>query len=423
MEKVIREQIKKLKKEKEYDKIYEIYGREEYLKNTPYLIKMKEINGLKKEGKYFDILNKYGEKAYNQTLKRAMYEEIKENRGILRAGLWRIKEGVKRGIKHTALIGTGVLMIIPPLTSNYAKGEKDKNSVIYAEEIGEYDKKIKSYAKEVMAMNLDDTQVFMKVIDDMWEGIQGYGVPEKDITGFSELDLADEDGYGVCRNMASDVARKLNEISPKYNARTIIVKTSDYGQYRIADINRKFIKNEEEHESNDENAEKSDPTIFDKVIGAVAGNHMVTLVDIPEEDLILVLDPTNPGIGIYRNGEIIMFNSDKQNGVEFEPKEYISATMGVGIGDGLENIFGVIDDYGKSYKKPKLSFDELEEKYGLDAQNKALKYVREKNNFKESLKVKNNEENTKEEDRYDREENIKQTNNETAKEQDDGNVR
>lgn len=393
MDKETKEQIKKLKKDKKYDEIYLKYGSDIYVKNTPNKIKKKEIKKLFSEGKYIDIYNKYGEKQYNKILLKAMYREIKDNTNVIKATLWRIKKSMIKGLKNTLIVATGVLTLGPPAIAvsgaEFVKDEKNKNQIIYEEDIENYNERINKYAQEVNSMNLDNMQIFMKVMNDMWGSIKGYGAPQNDIIGFPELELATEDGYGVCRNMASDVAKKLNAINPKYNARTMIVKMGEDGKYEIADIKRNFVEVQEENEEQEsqEVQEQKGPSIIDNIIENINGNHLVTLVDITEDNLILVLDPTNPGIGIYKDGEITMLNSDKENGLTFEAKEYISSFMTKG---GLENITDVIKDYVKSFEKSNLTNQEIEEKYGLEAQNRSLNYIRTKGKrveFIESMKV------------------------------------
>ena len=130
-------------------------------------------------------------------------------------------------------------------------------------------------------MYLSDIQIFMKVMDDMWGSIQGYKTPEKDIHGFLELDLANEDGYGVCRNMASDVARKLQEINPDYNARTIAVYIED--GFKIADIERTVLETNETVQ--EDSSEEQEQNSIISAIQNFVGNHMVTLVDVKERYL------------------------------------------------------------------------------------------------------------------------------------------
>ena len=239
-------------------------------------------------------------------------------------------------------------------------------------------------------MNLSDVQVFMKVMDDMWKNSKGYGEPEKNITGYLELDMDGEDGYGVCRNMASDVARKLNAIDENYNARIIPVYLGEDGSYKIADIERKIVENDDtvkDQEKDEENTAYEDNKA-EKIVTKIFGNHMVTLVDVKEDNLTIVLDPTNPGIGIYKNGRIVMLNSSKEDGLKFEAKEYSSYIVTQG---GVKGFLNVTGDYLKSFEASNLKFEQIEKKYGIEAQNIALKEIRKmeetKNSFKENLKI------------------------------------
>ena len=208
----------------------------------------------------------------------------------------------------------------------------------------------------------------MKVMDDMWKGIQGYKEPEKDISGYLELDLATEEGYGVCRNMASDVARKLQEINPDYNARIIAVYNDDV--YKIADIHRNVIQdNETVMEEEKEKPESSEKLDITKMIG----NHMVTLVDLNNDNITLALDPTNPGIGIYRDGNIIMLNTAKENFVRYDTKEIVTTLF---FKTGADAAVTSIKEFIESFKNCPVSLEELIDKYGLEAQNQALNQVR-----------------------------------------------
>lgn len=382
-----KEEIKRLKKEKNYEEIYRRFGSKEYVKNTPSSYRKKELKKLVKEGKFEDIYSKYGKKVYNNLLSRAKYQEIKENKGRKSAILWRIKRSLKLTGLYLGIASSTFTLSLPVMNASTTK----ENEIKYEKEIKNYDNKIKKYAEEINELKLNDVQVFMKVIDDMWNQIKGYKNPELDLTGFLELDLASEDGYGVCRNMASDVARKLNEINPDYNARTLVVNMGHDGQYKLADVKRKIL---EENETVDTDSSSRD---VQNKMSDILGNHMITLVDVKSDNLIVVLDPTNPGIGIYQNGKIEMLNSVKGNGLNFDTRKFTTFITSNGYKDGAESVI----DFADSYQESKLSPKQIEEKYGLDAQNQALKEVRkieeakvnknlsDKESFKESLKVAN----------------------------------
>ncbi len=114
-------------------------------------------------------------------------------------------------------------------------------------------------------------------------------------------------------------------------------------------------------------------------------NHAIVAMDIPKEKLTLLIDPTNPSIGIYKNGKIEMFNETK-------PEEAIR-DRNIEGDTWFEGIEGLVDypmDYVKSFIEPTLSEKELEEKYGLEAQNKMLEKIEKedkKNTFKQGLKI------------------------------------
>jgi len=381
--------IRQMKKNREYDKIFIEYGRDIYKKYVPAKYRKRDKNKLKKEGKYEDIFNKYGEREYNKLLVKAMYDDIKQEKGKISAGVWRAKKGLVKFAKKIGFLSLLSFLEISTLFISSSQDQIDDNKIKYEEEIEKYDENIAKYAKEVKNMNLSDIQIFMKVMEDMWSNIQGYATPEKDISGFYELDLATSDGYGVCRNMASDIAKKLNKINPQYNARTLIVEMGNEGSYEIADIERNIyetnetVKEEQQEENTDSN------NFWQNIIG----NHMVTLVDVAEDNLTLVLDPTNPGLGMYIKGKVVMFNS---NGVDFDGKEYINSIM-----NGEEGFHRTVEGFFESYKIPKLSIEEIKEKYGIEAQNAAIEQVKykkniEKNKFKEDIRVCGvNEENIK----------------------------
>ena len=384
MDSTSKKRIKELVKNEQYDEIYIEFGREAYKKYASDKYYYEDLQKLKKEGRYEDIYNKYGESEYNKLLIKSMYNEIKQEKGGLRANLWRIKQKILYTAKVIGFdIGFSALSLAA--VGNVKNEEIIKNNAIkYESEIEAYNEKISDYADKINSMNLNDTQIFMKTMDDMWKNIKGYANPEKDIKGFLELDLATEDGYGVCRNMASDVAKKLNAINPEYNARTMAVYMSEDGEYKIADIKRTVLETNQEQQTNEK---------LQEIINRGMGNHLVTIVDIKKYNITLVLDPTNPGIGIYRDGKITMLNSDKVNDREYKAKEYINTTF-----DGAR-MEDTIKDYISTYKTPNISDDEIEKLFGIEAQNKALAEVRamdiettmenenKENDFLESIKI------------------------------------
>ncbi len=415
MNKDLRKELRQLKKRKEFDRIYERFGGIVYRNTVPTWYAYEEKKNLLKQGKYEEIYDKYGNSAYQKVVEKAKYDEIKENQGLGKAMLYKASCFLKKIGIFSALFVTG----FSALGSTTSQSLIDSNAKQYEKEIDENNERIQNYAEEIKAMNFTNLQNIMKVTDDMWSNIKGYRTPEKDIYGFFELDLSTPEGYGVCRNFATDVAKKLNEINPSYNARTINVYMSEEGYIKMTDIDRLNInssseskkennvdnkestkeKNSETKEDNKNETVQSGDSISSKLSNTFIGNHMVVLVDIDEDNVTLMVDPTNPSIGIYKDGKIRLLNPTNMS---MDAKEYATGVLH----GGMDGIILVAKDFISSFKNSKLSFEELEKKYGLEAQNKALKQVRaatiaqsslneEKDKFNERIKVTNLQNNEK----------------------------
>lgn len=171
-------------------------------------------------------------------------------------------------------------------------------------------------------MNLTDLQTVMKVMDDMWENIDGYGEPKIDSVVFPRLDMT-EGGVGVCRNMADDVTAKLNAINPEYNARNLTVyldseELTSEG-FSMANIERTILQDNEtvvdqDNENQDQDGadnsegEKEDKNELTEAqkekLSKYVGNHLVTALDLKEEDVTLIIDSTNCNLGVFEDGKI-----------------------------------------------------------------------------------------------------------------------
>ncbi len=244
---------------------------------------------------------------------------------------------------------------------------KKYNSIKYEKEIEAYNDKIEEEANEINSLNLNHVQVFMNVIDNMWQNIKGYSEPDKDISGFLELDLATEEGYGICRNMASDVAKKLNKVNPEYNAIAVRVLTEKY-------------------EINFNNSIKDN---IENLADNFAGNHKVVLATIPEDNLVVAIDPTWKTLGVCENGNIKIFYSNKEEKI-FNIKE-IYSILDFKSCNGYEVLIEGSQHYIKSFTQPNLTPEQIKDKYGKQAQQIALKEVREIiNNQKKEQKQNSN---------------------------------
>ncbi len=353
-----------LRKAKEYDKIFETYGQRIYCLAVPRKYKKQDIKNLLQQGRFEDIYRRYGESTYNDYIYKMQEIDVYNETGSKpRSILNRVKNVFLHRIAPVALSAALLTPATFVAATEYGiKEEKAQNAIEYAQEIEDYNAKIKAYAQEINSMNLTDTQIFMKVMNDMWKSIDGYAEAENEIMGFQRLTL-DSEGVGVCRNFADDTTAKLNAINPEYNARNVVVYMEDE-RYHLAKIERNIIE-ENDTIADEENESKQDESKFD--ITQYTGNHMVTAVDIPGKNITLILDPTNPGIGVFKDGEIYMFSTDTGKGIERKPLGQLFQGISGALELEITNI--------KSFLPCEYSIEELEDLYGTNAQNQALEYI------------------------------------------------
>ena len=363
--------INKLKKEKKYDDIYTLFGRKAYWYNVSNKHMRNDIKKLLKEGKFEDIYLKYGMGTYKRYLPKMEAIDIYLETGSKKKKfLSKLKNQViKRYLAYTVAGAISIqacpIVFIPLAADTIIKS----NARTYSEEIQEYNDKIEKYAKMVNSLDLNDLQTIMKVVDDMWADIDGYGKPEKDIIGFYRLEFSQSGGVGVCRNMADDVAAKLNAINPEYNARTLNVKTDNTKAYRVANIERRVyqqnytvsVPNETSEDEEKTNSEANNSV-------SLVGNHMIVMMNIPGENVTFILDPTNPSMGIFDNGEIYTFSTEDGKGLT---NPYFSQYI-----NGFESEFKYRGAKMSSYFN-NIDIEEYQNKYGIDAENVALVEARE----------------------------------------------
>lgn len=362
-----------LRKNKKYDKIYQLYGRTIYNLATPSKIRKREVERLMDEGRFEEIYAKFGKTKYVENLDEMYETDIYNETGKKPDIFKKLKFLLVNKIMPITMAST---VFFP--TATVAATEintrkmKSENAIQYAEEIENYDKKIEKYAQKVNSMHLSDIQVFMKVMSDMWKEIDGYATPkEYDVMGFWRLSL-NEEGVGVCRNFSDDITAKLNAINPKYNARNVVVYMGEE-EYNLANIDRNIIQNNNTVASNDEQENSNEEEEID--ITKFFGNHAVTAVDIPEQNITLILDPTNPGIGVFKDGQIYMFSTPDGKGIQTKA---LGQLLFIGA-DKLANL--MVTEVESFLNGSQISLVELEEMYGTDAQNKALEQLENREHF------------------------------------------
>lgn len=370
--------IKKLIKEKKlntaqsieyYNEIYYKYGSEIYKKFVPKSVQKEDVFLLRCDNRYIDIYSKYGEKVFNCEKPIILENDVYYESGSKLKGLVYhcISELSYTFRKLFLPIFTGIVLSFPVGTAIASEKEKMDNYRTYTNEIENYIDNVKNYSKQIANYNLSDIENIMKVMNDTWNNTNGYGLPYKDLIGYLGLDI--ELGQGVCRNIADDFARKINCINPDYNAHIIVVNCSDTDSIvNLPPISRKQVpdfplKLEQIH---------TDSLLATYPFKDLIGNHAVVLMNIPENNAQLIVDPTNPSVGVYSNGKITLFNPVLENDYSLS-RNFMGDTLLSGF-EGFEYPFEYIDSFNNDCK---LSFEELDELYGIAAQNKALEKVKD----------------------------------------------
>ena len=312
--------ISQLLKSKNYDEIYKRYGK--------FMYKLFEISRISQEVKY------EGGKNFDD-LKQIIDVHLKE-------------------IVYFCIIYLSYLFLAMP--NDVQKDIKATARNENIDRISEYERYVDDYLESIDFTGLSDLEIFMKLMQYEHQEML-YGTPEQEITGYYRVQMLD--GKGVCRNIADDLAYRLNLINPEYNAKMICVNSS-YGNWVKNDdkmqIDPDYNFNNEEIDKDSKGLEEIKKRLFP--------NHAVTMINIPGEDYSLILDPTNSGIGVISNGKIDMFNSDNEN--------YYVTELSNALLMGYDIRFSTELNELKSYFT-KHSLEELNELYGLDAQNEAIK--------------------------------------------------
>lgn len=364
--------IIQLMKEKKYDEIYQKYGRETYLRVVSNKHQIRDIDKLMDEGRFFELYEKYGEKIYRDYLREMKKVDFENELGIkFKFNNYLFFENMTQNLKiirnQAAKVMLGLTIVsggFSTMISSQYDQVIENNSKVYQSEIKDYDEEIKTYAEHINSMNLSDLEIIMKVMNDMWNSIDGYKTPDMyDAIGYPRLALY-MDGYGVCRNMADDFTARMNAINPNYKACNLNVYLKEA---EINNIRRTTLVNYNTIADNSEQEENID--YKSEIISNLTGNHMVSCVKLKEDDVLLIVDPTNPSIGVLKNGEITMLSNQMMKGIKIKPvgnlmlgsdnrKEYLKKLT--------ESLFTAGD------------INTLKEKYGITSQNETLEEIIEK---------------------------------------------
>lgn len=445
-EKEIKREVKLLAKQKEFERIYQEYGPAYFREYVSRKYKKEDIAKLRQEGKYLDIYVKYG-KTYKEVYRKDIENELGRKstlpeRVLNKNFALRQVEKLKKGLRSTIIYVVTTFSSFTMSCSGMAELEKVINSQKYAKEIDEYENEIKEYAKKFNIHTQSDMEIIMRLMKDMHETMIGYGEPKIDAVGYWGMDVMDENGIGVCRNMAGNFVDKLNEINPEYNARivslyaefgeleeSIIEHNIIHGNTRINIIGNiksiyidgqltkniikddditiinEFNENGNVHKTIKRTEKETEEILYDEknhiveerktvieqkkngkvqkvysngklisenrveyeeireddsqnekeLIKKILGNHAIVAVDIKSDNVTLLIDPTNPSLGVYKDGKIKIFNEKKPELAIYDRK-----IIKYNLYEGIDGLFKCSTDYLESFREPTISMKELE---------------------------------------------------------------
>lgn len=315
---------------------------------------IKIISQLLKSKNYDEIYKRYGKFMYKLFEISRISQEVKYEGGTKFDDLKQIIDVHLKEIFYFCVIYLTYLFLAMP--NDVQKDIKATARNENIDRISEYEIYVDDYLESIDFTGLSDLEIFMKLMQYEHQEML-YGTPEQEITGYYRVQMLD--GKGVCRNIADDLAYRLNLINPEYNAKMICVNSS-YGNWVKNDDKMQIAP---EYNFNNEKIDKDNKGL-EEIKKRLFPNHAVTMINIPGEDYALILDPTNSGIGVISNGKIDMFNSDNEN--------YYVTELANALLMGYDIRFSTELNELKSYFT-KHSLEELNELYGLDAQNEAIK--------------------------------------------------
>ena len=264
----------------------------------------------------------------------------------------------KYKLKKVKMAGLVVASTVFLSSTFYSGIESSKNNIYkeHKEEIISYDENLEKYAAKYDTDKMSNMEIIMSVMNDIRSNTR-YGINDdiEEINGYGRLVLDDSNDIGVCRHMADKFTTTMNMINPEFEAFNLCVYlNTECKTYTLCNIDRPFyddVVNNDEENSNSKNA-----------------NHMVTVLKPIGEECFLVVDVTNPSIGVINDGNIYMFNTNDYTFIEYRPiAQFIMS---------INNSFSIANkDIALSYIQ-NIDLDKLNDEYGLENQNKVLENIK-----------------------------------------------
>lgn len=330
-----------------------------------------DIKKLEKENRYYDIYEKY---PFYTNYRKAMNFDSKIETGKNYSGLkYRIREltiyNSFKKIKQAAIKALIYCFIGPHIVLLYLSGLNclsNYNTYKFNEEIiTQYDDNLEEYASQFDTNTMSDMEIIMTVMNDIRSNTQyGFDFDETEIYNRPRVVLNDNNNIGVCRHMADKFTTIMNMINPDYEAYNLLVYL-DSNCDTFVPCNVYTPVSDKYREEMTNNTNETNPSELEKKLLA---NHMVSILKPIDKDYYLVVDVTNPSIGVLKDGKIYMFNTMDYSFIEYRPiLQYITS---------VNNSYSNVTKDFLSSKKQDIDLNELNKEYGLKEQNRVLEKIK-----------------------------------------------
>lgn len=196
---------------------------------------IKIISQLLKSKNYDEVYKRYGKFMYKLFEASRISQEIDYESGKNFSDLKQIIDIHLNKVLYFCIMYITYFILSMPndIQKDIKATERNEN----IGKISEYESYVDDYLKSTDFLGLSDLEIFMKLMQYEHQEMI-YDTPEPEIIGYYRVQMLD--GKGVCRNIADDLAYRLNLINPEYNAKMICVNSS-YGNW---------IKNDDEMQIN-----------------------------------------------------------------------------------------------------------------------------------------------------------------------------
>lgn len=331
-------------------------------------ITKEKIEKLRSENRYFELSN----------INMVSFKKTKNFESILETGkkfnslefgirdffIYRNVKNMFYKPKKIFKYALGLIAFFTATTLGISELDKSIMSSEEKEIVLEYDKKLEEYVSKFDTNTMSTLEIIMTVMNDIRSNTR-FGKTDVDVAGYNfRLALNDENDIGVCRHMADKFTTIMNMIDPRFDAHNFLNDLNqDCEGFVLCNIEHPTLK-----PSTSASVIPKKETLVDKIKDKLDANHMISILKPIDANYYLAVDVTNPSIGVIVDGEIYMFNSNSSDFVDYRPLSQMLFTY---------NSFQQVNrELILSYFR-NIDLNELNEEYGLEAQNKVLEKIKD----------------------------------------------